>query len=178
MAIRVIRGENPASVFSRPLPVKPDLFSGHNSWRSLSTALARARLRRAGGFSHGCLRHYTRPKSRRAFWEAKIAAHRDRGRRVDRALRAGSPRSSLRCGTRLGCGVLHLWEHAHAGAGETGARSGVRIVSPEERESMEGRMGPAANGHEGTQWERTNRSRSPSRSHARTSSCRSDELGS
>jgi DNA mismatch endonuclease (patch repair protein) len=48
-----------------------------------------------GCFWHGCPLHYTRPKTRREFWEAKIAGNRARDRRIDRALRtAGSPRSS------------------------------------------------------------------------------------
>ena len=53
-----------------------------------------------GCFWHGCPAHYTRPKARRAFWDAKIAANRARDRRVDRALRASGWR------------VLHVWEHA------------------------------------------------------------------
>jgi DNA mismatch endonuclease (patch repair protein) len=55
-----------------------------------------------GCFWHGCPRHYARPKARRAFWDAKIAANRARDRRVDRALRASGWR------------VLHVWEHALA----------------------------------------------------------------
>lgn len=53
-----------------------------------------------GCFWHGCPLHYTRPKTRRAFWDAKIAANRARDRRLDRALRAA------------GWSILHLWEHA------------------------------------------------------------------
>ncbi len=53
-----------------------------------------------GCFWHGCPRHYTRPKSRRAFWDAKIAANKARDRRIDRALRGAGWR------------VLHIWEHA------------------------------------------------------------------
>ena len=75
---------------------------GGSGWWCLSTALLRARLRRAGCFWHGCPRHYTRPKARRAFWDAKIAANRARDRRIDRALRAAGWR------------VLHVWEHALA----------------------------------------------------------------
>lgn len=53
-----------------------------------------------GCFWHGCPAHYTRPKARRTFWDAKIAANRARDRRIDRALRAAGWR------------VLHIWEHA------------------------------------------------------------------
>ena len=53
-----------------------------------------------GCFWHGCPLHYTRPKTRREFWEAKIAGNRARDRRIDRALRTAGWR------------VLHLWEHA------------------------------------------------------------------
>jgi len=55
-----------------------------------------------GCFWHGCPIHFTRPKSRRVFWDAKIAANRARDRRLDRALRAAGWR------------VLHVWEHALA----------------------------------------------------------------
>jgi len=55
-----------------------------------------------GCFWHGCPAHYTRPKARRAFWDAKIAANQARDRRIDRALRAA------------GWQVLHVWEHALA----------------------------------------------------------------
>ncbi len=55
-----------------------------------------------GRFWHGCPIHYTWPKARRAFWDAKIAANRARDRRIDRALRAAGWR------------VLHVWEHALA----------------------------------------------------------------
>jgi len=53
-----------------------------------------------GCFWHGCPRHYARPKSRRAFWDAKIAANRARDRKVARELRA------------RGWTVLRIWEHA------------------------------------------------------------------
>ena len=53
-----------------------------------------------GCFWHGCPAHYTRPKARRAFWDAKIADNKARDRRIDRALRAAGWR------------VLHIWEHA------------------------------------------------------------------
>ena len=55
-----------------------------------------------GCFWHGCPAHYTRPRARRTFWDAKIAANRARDRRIDRALRAAGWR------------VLHVWEHALA----------------------------------------------------------------
>ncbi len=53
-----------------------------------------------GCFWHGCPRHFTRPKSRQAFWDDKIAANRARDRRVTRTLRA------------QGWRVVRLWEHA------------------------------------------------------------------
>jgi len=52
-----------------------------------------------GCFWHGCPRHYRRPGSRRAFWDAKIARNRQRDREVTRALR------------RAGWKVLRVWEH-------------------------------------------------------------------
>src|SRR5476651_399510 len=52
-----------------------------------------------GCFWHGCPRHYRRPGSRRAFWDAKIARNRARDRLVTRALR------------KAGWKVLRIWEH-------------------------------------------------------------------
>jgi DNA mismatch endonuclease (patch repair protein) len=52
-----------------------------------------------GCFWHGCPRHYRRPGSRRAFWDAKIARNRQRDREVSRALR------------RAEWTVLRVWEH-------------------------------------------------------------------
>jgi DNA mismatch endonuclease (patch repair protein) len=52
-----------------------------------------------GCFWHGCPRHYRRPGSRRAFWDAKIARNQERDREVTRALR------------RAGWTVLRVWEH-------------------------------------------------------------------
>ncbi|HCN30093.1 MAG TPA: very short patch repair endonuclease [Verrucomicrobiales bacterium] len=53
-----------------------------------------------GCFWHGCPLHFRRPKSRRAFWDAKIARNKARDRRVARELRASGWR------------VLRVWEHA------------------------------------------------------------------
>lgn len=53
-----------------------------------------------GCFWHGCPLHFRRPKSRRAFWDAKIARNKARDRRVARELRAA------------GWKVLRVWEHA------------------------------------------------------------------
>jgi DNA mismatch endonuclease (patch repair protein) len=82
----------PSSAVSHPLTVKPDFV-----FRS-----ERLVVFVDGCFWHGCPVHFTRPKARRAFWDAKIAANRARDRRVDRALRASGWR------------VLHVWEHALA----------------------------------------------------------------
>ena len=100
----VVVCHRPSPIRHRPFTVKPDFVFRKE----------RLVVFVDGCFWHGCPLHYTRPKTRRAFWDAKIAANRARDRRIDRALRAGSPRSSLRCGTRLGWRVLHLWEHALA----------------------------------------------------------------
>ena len=80
----------PSSVVSPPLAVRPDFVFRRE----------RLVVFVDGCFWHGCSAHYTRPKARRAFWDAKIAANRARDRRVDRALRASGWR------------VLHVWEHA------------------------------------------------------------------
>ncbi|HCN78413.1 MAG TPA: very short patch repair endonuclease, partial [Verrucomicrobiales bacterium] len=53
-----------------------------------------------GCFWHGCPLHFRRPKSRRAFWDAKIARNKARDQRVARELRASGWR------------VLRVWEHA------------------------------------------------------------------
>jgi DNA mismatch endonuclease (patch repair protein) len=52
-----------------------------------------------GCFWHGCPRHATWPKTRAAFWRAKITGNKARDVAVGRALR------------RLGWRVLRLWEH-------------------------------------------------------------------
>src|SRR5262245_49837333 len=41
-----------------------------------------------GCYWHGCPVHYNRPKSNRAFWDAKIARNRQRDREVKRLLKA------------------------------------------------------------------------------------------
>lgn len=53
-----------------------------------------------GCYWHGCPKHYVRPKSNRAFWDAKITRNRQRDREVTRLLRG------------KGWRVLRLWEHA------------------------------------------------------------------
>lgn len=55
-----------------------------------------------GCYWHGCPKHYVRPKSNRAFWDAKIARNRQRDRQVNRILKA------------KGWRVLRIWEHALA----------------------------------------------------------------
>jgi len=52
-----------------------------------------------GCFWHGCPRHATRPKTRAAFWLAKITGNKARDRRVNRALRG------------RGWLVIRVWQH-------------------------------------------------------------------
>lgn len=52
-----------------------------------------------GCFWHGCAEHFRRPKSRRKFWDAKIARNMAR----DAAVTAGLRKAGWR--------VLRLWEH-------------------------------------------------------------------
>ncbi|MBI2220388.1 MAG: very short patch repair endonuclease [Acidobacteria bacterium] len=52
-----------------------------------------------GCFWHACPRHYGEPKSNVGFWRTKIAANRERDRRVNRELR------------KLGWRVVRIWEH-------------------------------------------------------------------
>ncbi len=52
-----------------------------------------------GCFWHGCPRHATWPKTRAAFWLAKITGNKARDRRVNRLLRT------------KGWRVLRVWEH-------------------------------------------------------------------
>jgi DNA mismatch endonuclease (patch repair protein) len=63
-----------------------------------------------GCFWHGCPAHYRRPKSNRAFWDAKIARNRARDRKVSRELRAA------------GWSVLRVWEHSLKNPGPVLAR--------------------------------------------------------
>lgn len=78
-----------SSALSRPLIVRPDFVFRRE----------RLVVFVDGCFWHGCPIHYTRPKSRRAFWDAKIAEN----RRLPE-LRPGSPRSS-RCALRYAAGA-------------------------------------------------------------------------
>ena len=82
-------GHPPSSIRHRPLLVRPDFVFRKQ----------RLVVFVDGCFWHGCPAHYTRPKARRVFWDAKIAANRARDRRINRALRAAGWR------------VLHVWEH-------------------------------------------------------------------
>lgn len=52
-----------------------------------------------GCFWHGCPKHATWPKTRAAFWLAKITGNKARDRRVNRALRG------------RGWKVVRIWEH-------------------------------------------------------------------
>jgi DNA mismatch endonuclease (patch repair protein) len=63
-----------------------------------------------GCFWHGCPAHYRRPKSKRAFWDAKIARNRARDRKVSRELRAAA------------WTVLRVWEHSLKNPGPVLAR--------------------------------------------------------
>lgn len=71
------------------LPGRPDF----------TFAAARLAVFVDGCFWHGCPRHHRLPRTRRAFWRAKVMGNRRRDRRVDRELRA------------LGWSVLRIWEH-------------------------------------------------------------------
>ncbi|MFN7341004.1 MAG: very short patch repair endonuclease [Opitutia bacterium] len=71
------------------LPGRPDF----------AFAAARLAVFVDGCFWHGCPRHHRLPRTRRAFWRAKVLGNRRRDRRVDRALRA------------RGWSVLRVWEH-------------------------------------------------------------------
>lgn len=52
-----------------------------------------------GCFWHGCPKHATWPKTRAAFWKAKIEGNKARDRRVNRELR------------KLGWTVIRFWQH-------------------------------------------------------------------
>ena len=52
-----------------------------------------------GCFWHGCPNHATWPRTRAAFWKAKINGNKARDRRVNRLLRA------------MGWKVVRVWEH-------------------------------------------------------------------
>jgi DNA mismatch endonuclease (patch repair protein) len=69
-------------------------FTGDIAWRR-----RRLVVFLDGCFWHGCPQHGTTPKSNREWWEAKIAANRDRDRRVDELL------------IDRGWTVLRFWEH-------------------------------------------------------------------
>lgn len=59
---------------------------------------------------HGCPDHVRHPKTRKAYWKAKIAGNSARDQRVSRALR------------REGWAVLRIWEHDLADAAKCLAR--------------------------------------------------------
>lgn len=102
----LIRGEGNASTELRL--VAAFRAAGIRGWRrgsrlpgrpDLTFAAARLAVFVDGCFWHGCPHHHRLPRTRRAFWKAKVDANRRRDRRVDRALRA------------LGWAVLRIWEH-------------------------------------------------------------------
>ncbi len=69
-------------------------FKGDIVWRGRRLAVFLD-----GCFWHGCPLHGTTPKSNREWWEAKIAANRERDRRVNELL------------SDRGWTVLRFWEH-------------------------------------------------------------------
>lgn len=80
------------------LPGKPDfVFS-----RAMGSGLGRAKPIAVfvdGCFWHGCPKHATWPKTRAAFWLAKIMGNKARDQKVNRLLRA------------KGWKVVRVWEH-------------------------------------------------------------------
>lgn len=60
-----------------------------------------------GCFWHGCPKHVTWPKTRAAFWQAKITRNKERDKEVGRALR------------KLGWKVARIWEHELSRKNET-----------------------------------------------------------
>jgi len=82
--------------------------AGINGWRRSSKLLGKPdfvfpKLKTAvfvdGCFWHGCPKHATWPKTRAAFWLAKITGNKARDRKVNRLLRA------------KGWTVIRVWEH-------------------------------------------------------------------
>lgn len=53
-----------------------------------------------GCFWHGCLEHYTAPKSRKSYWIPKIRKNMERDRQVNKHLRS------------TGWRVIRVWEHS------------------------------------------------------------------
>lgn len=74
-----------------------------------------------GCFWHGCPLHGRTPKSRVAFWTAKIARNAERDREVRRALR------------KRGWRVLHIWEHELARWNVTRLLSRIRQTFADSR---------------------------------------------
>jgi DNA mismatch endonuclease, patch repair protein len=69
-----------------------------------------------GCFWHGCMRHGRVPKSRVAFWKAKLARNTQRDREVRSVLR--------KCGWR----VLRIWEHELAQKNKAKLMRRIRAV--------------------------------------------------
>ena len=69
-----------------------------------------------GCFWHGCPRHRRTPKTRVAFWKAKLARNAQRDREVRKALRA------------RGWRVLRIWEHELAQRNEAQLLRRIRAV--------------------------------------------------
>ena len=91
-----------------PLPGRPDF----------AFPKAKVAVFTDGCFWHGCPRCYTRPKSNRKFWDAKVARNRERDREVSRGLR------------RKGWRVIRIWEHALKGAAAgTAVRRIIRALA-------------------------------------------------
>lgn len=76
-------------IHARHLPGTPDVVFGR----------ARVAVFVHGCFWHGCPEHYIAPKTRSAFWRAKVAANRERDERARSGLASGGWR------------VVELWEH-------------------------------------------------------------------
>lgn len=87
---RIIRGQKAEDRRqTKPFSVRPDFV-----FPKLKTAVFVD-----GCFWHGCPKHATWPKTRAAFWLAKITGNKARDRRVNRLLRA------------KGWKVARVWEH-------------------------------------------------------------------
>jgi DNA mismatch endonuclease, patch repair protein len=88
-----------------------------------------------GCFWHGCPDHWTRSKTNQGYWDAKVAANRDRDRRTTAILE------------REGWTVLRFWEHEDMGAAAARVADAVRgaaaqAASPSAKTKASGRSAP------------------------------------
>jgi DNA mismatch endonuclease (patch repair protein) len=74
-----------------------------------------------GCFWHGCPRCYRRPRSRRAYWDAKVTRNKLRDKTVNRLLR------------QKGWRVVRIWEHELKNARQLAARLRDRLCCLEPR---------------------------------------------